>query len=313
METIKAKRTGEITLQEQTSNSRSVYKEVLVDFEVKGKKATMIIKDGWDEPKLVNWHFITGDHLIDSTAKIMPDFSAFCVLDYEVDISEILSDAKEFFNALKEEEKKKIEEKRKIERAKEYDTNYFVTALKPALETKGHTVKIHPATKEEYINSCFNISLIIGDNNLFIEKDYRGWLQVNNNKYGDSRIVKTTRSTRLEKWISLIEETIEADKYRIKTMKEEAKRLAGTKERLENVLGIEVMEKSEYHSSYNHRGQGYYTPYFCKKSEREYKEIKFVESSTTIDGVSVKGFVMSNLPIITDMEKLKKIYDLLVS
>jgi len=67
-------------------SKRSSYKHVAVDFEVRGKKATMIIKDGWNEPELLEWRFITGDHLIDSTAKIMTDFSAFSVLDYEMEL-----------------------------------------------------------------------------------------------------------------------------------------------------------------------------------------------------------------------------------
>ena len=70
METIKAKRTGEITLQESNSKHGYGYKTAMVDFTVNGKKATMVIRDGWKNSELLNWHFITGDQLIDSTAKI---------------------------------------------------------------------------------------------------------------------------------------------------------------------------------------------------------------------------------------------------
>ena len=310
METIKAKKTSEMMLVE---SKRSSYKHVAVDFEVRGKKATMIIKDGWNEPELLEWHFITGDHLIDSTAKIMTDFSAFSVLDYEVDISQILTDAKTFFEALKEEEKKKKEEEAKIERGKTYDSHPYIITLKPALEAKGHTVTIHPPTKKEYVDSCSDIRLVV-DNDFVVQRDWHNWFEVRNRKVGQGSVNKTTRSTKVDKWVALVEDVIETDKYRVAAAKEKAKKLAGTKEKLEAVLGIEISEKSEYHSSYNRRGPGYTTPYFCKKTDNEYNVgIKFVESSVTVDKERVNGFVLSNLPVITDMEKLKKIYELLTN
>jgi hypothetical protein len=307
METIKAKKTSEMSLVEAKG-----YRQVAVDFEVKNKKATMIIKDGWHGPELLEWHFITGDHLIDSTAKIMKDFSAFNLLDYEVDITELIMEAGVFFDALKEAEKKKKEEEAKVKRGEVYDSHPYIVALKPALEAKGHVVTIHLATKQEYVSSCFDISLIV-DGDFFVQKDRHNWFEVSNRKYGEDKISRTTKSTKLGRWISVIEEVIESDRYRVERKNEEAKKKASAKEKLEATLGIEIEERSEWHSRHDRKGSGYATPYFCKKTDNAYDVgIKFVERSVTIDKESVNGFVLRNLPIITDMDKLKKIYELLV-
>lgn len=307
METIKARRTSEMSLVETKG-----YRQVAVDFEVKNKKATMIIKDGWHGPELLEWRFITGDHLIDSTAKIMKDFSAFNLLDYEVDITELIMEARVFLDALKEAEKKKKEEEAKVKRGEVYDSHPYIVALKPALEAKGHVVTIHLSTKQEYVNSCFDISLIV-DGDVFVQRDWHNWFEVSNRKYGDDKISRTTKSTKLEKWISVVEEVIDSNRYRVERKKEEDKKKASVKEKLETILGIEIEERSEWRSRYDRKGSGYPTPYFCKKTDNTYDVgIKFIESKKTVGTESVNGFVLRNLPIVTDMDKLKKIYELLV-
>lgn len=311
METIKAKRTSEFGPVEK--KDRSGYYTTAVDFEIRGKKAAMEIIDGYENPTIVNWHFITGDHLIDATSKRMSDFSVFEVLDIEANADAILAEAKALFAAEKEKAKEAEYARIKAEREVAYGKDLYITLLKPALEAKGHKVDV-AVTKEEFVENQFKKITLLVNGSIDVGHDWHGWVEVTNRKNGDDRVSKTTKSTKVDKWMALVEDVIETDKYRVEALKEKAKKLATAKEKLEAVLGIEISKKSEYHSSYNRRGPGYTTPYFCKKTDNEYNVgIKFVESSVTVDKERVNGFVLSNLPVITDMEKLKKIYELLTN
>jgi len=328
--TIAVKRIGEFSVIENP-NKRSGYKMVKTGCTINGKNAEMVIEEQYKstyEPKptdkaakMTSWKFISGDTVVDATAKVFTDFLTFTeITGMEVDINDILFDAENLFADLKKKEEEEKKAKEKIARAKAYDENYFITKLKPALEAKGHDVIVN-ITKEDFVtNSYRDVTLTVG-NGISVGRDHHGWLQVRNGKgHCDTGAEKSTKSGKLDKHIETIEWVINADKQRTARKKEELKALAGVKENLESILGIKMVEKKEYHSRPNGprgRSEGYETSYFV---DAKYKDtysdgLRFVESnvSQVVDGktVYVKGFAVTHLPTITDPAKLKKIYDLL--
>lgn len=322
MNATTVKRTGEFKLLVKDEKSRrSSYPEATVEVEIYGKNAEMTFQEGWETVKLMEWHFVTGDAVIDSAAKIQTDFAAFDLLDITVDITEITNEAKAFFEALKVEKKAKEEEQAKINRGKGYDQSFFLNELKPALEAKGYTNVYASISREDYVNGKGDLDLIIktDDRKFRIDYDYHHWVRVSNGVYDQNqRVDRSTRSSKLPKILEMIGDAIESDKNIAKRIQEKITNLRGAKETLENALGIKMACKKEYHS-YNNYGRGnrggYETEYFVDEALKdEYSGVmKFTESSKTVDGKSVRGFQISNLPTITDMAKLKQIYELLIS
>lgn len=320
MNTTTAKRTGEFKLVVKDEKARrSSYPEVTVEAEIYGKKAEMTFQEGWDTVKMMEWHFVTGDAVIDSAAKIQTDFAAFDLLDITVDITEIIEEAKAFFAALKAEKKVKEEELKKVERAKAYDQNFFLNVLRPALKDKGYDVS-PSITKEDFVNGKGDIYLLLKTDarNFRVDYDYHGWVRVFNGAYEqDQRVDRTTRSTKLPKILETIDDAIASDKNITKRIKEKMESLKGAKETLESALGIEVVCKKEWHSNnaYGSRDRGgYETQYFIDEKLKDgYGVMRFEEGSKTVDGKSVRGFRITNMPTITDMAKLKQIYELLIS
>lgn len=316
MKTIVAKRTGEFKLK-----ATSCYKRVTVNFEIDGKNAEMEIVESFKDARLVDWHFVTGDAIIDSIAKIQSDFSAFEFLDIKVNIDEIIAEATSFFSSLKEEENAKKEELAKIERAEYYDSNFFFDELKPILEAKGYSAT-PSITKEDFVNCKGKIKLIVNVNKVDFHVYYNsnGYVEVSNMKTfdQDQRVTRSTRSSKLQKILELIEDVIETDKHIVEQIKRKNENMRNAKQTLEATLGIKVVCKKEWHSN-NYSGRnkdGYYTEHYIDAKFEEsgyYNCMRFEESSKSIDGKTVKGFKISQLPVITDMTKLKQIYELLTS
>jgi len=280
------------------------------------------IQEDWDSAKLIDWHFVTGDAVIDSAAKIQKDFSAFEMLDITVDATEIILEAKSFFESLKALKMANDAELAKIERAKSYDSNFFLKELMPALKAMNFNVS-SSITKEDFVNNKGSIELVIKTDvaDFHIYHDYNGYVEVSNFKTfdQDQRVTRKTRSSKLNKILEIILDAIETDKNVTKRIKEKMTDLRDAKQTLESALGIEVICKKEYHSNSNYCGRskgGYETEYFIDakfKDGGDYSCMKFEESSKRIDDKNVKGFRISRLPVITDMAKLKQIYELLSS
>lgn len=305
-----AKRTGEIVIIE--TNKRSGYKTVMVPFEINGKKAEMTLEEKYKSSyeandravKMISWKFITGDKIVDSAAKIQTDFAMFDIFDITVDINDILFDVENLFESLKAKEKEEKEAQAKISRAKAYDKNFLLNIIKPALEEKGHEVT--SITKEEYMNG-HEISLTI-DGHIMAGYDFSGYLIAANSSYGNDRIEKKTKSSKKEKIISVIEEAVSAEDHRRKRIQKEKESLANAKEKLESILGIKMVEKKEWHSHPSGprgRSEGYETSYFvdAKRKDSYSDGPRFM--------VYDAGFRITQMPMITDPAKLKKIYDLL--
>lgn len=315
MEKTIVKKTGEFKVVK-----KGPYAQISVNCEIYNKKAEMIFQDAWNHENVgtLNWKFITGDDVIDSQTKIQKDFEMFKLLDIEVDNMEIIDEARKFFVELEEKIKAKEKEEAKIKRAEHYDSCFFTRQLKPTLEEKGYSVSLS-RTKEDYVENGYSFELFVEteDSKFIIGHDFKDNIEIRNTKNLEDRkrIIKTTRSEKVEKVIKILEEVIKEEKNIIELIKEKNKKLKGAKQTLESTLGIEVECKKEWHSSsYNRRGEGYYTEHFIDKKYSEngyYSGIRFTESSKTVNGKTVKGFSISHLPIITDMEKLKKIYELL--
>lgn len=322
--TMAAKRTGEIVVIENP-NKRSGYKMVTVPFEINGKKAEMILEEKYKssfEPndravKMISWKFVTGDKIIDTAAKIQTDFAMFDIFDIIVDINDIMFDVENLFATLKAKEAEEREAQSKIARAKAYDKDVLLNVIKPALEEKGHDV-VSNVTKEEYLKG-HDISLTVG-RYINVSYNFLGYFIADNGSYGSNRVEKKTKSFKKEKIISIVEDAVSAENYRIKRVKEEKKSLTDSKQTLEKILGINIVEKKEWHSRPSGprgRSEGYETSYFVNAKYKDtYSDgIRFTEAnvSNVIDGKTVytKGFNITHLPTIVDPVKLKKIYDLL--
>ena len=324
--TITVKRIGEFNVIENP-NKRSGYKMVTVGCTINGKKAEMIIEEQYKynptdkAAKMKSWKFISGDVVVDATAKVFTDFLTFTeITGMEVDINDILFDAENLFAEMKKKEEEEKARRRVSERKTAYDRDYFRVTLKKELEEKGYKV-VENTTREEYVGNNRDMTLTV-NGTILVGRDYHGWVEVRNNKgtYEKEGVQKTSRSSKTEKIVELVVWAVEADKVRTNRKKEELKALAEAKENLESILGIAMVEKKEYHSVNNGprgRSTGYETSYFV---DAKYKDtysdgIRFVESNVQrmVDGkaVYVKGFSIKNMPCITDAAKLKKIYDLL--
>ena len=321
MEKTIVKRTGEFRVIEET-NKRFSYAQITANCEIYNKKAEMTFKDAWDHENVgtLNWRFITGDEVVDSQAKVQTDFEIFKVLDIEVDNMEIIAEAKLFFKQLEDERKIAEAKEAKVKRAHEYDNNIFLKQLMPALEARDYKVS-SSIKREDFINNNGSIKLLVEtDNSEFtIDYDYHGWIEITGCKNVDDgrRVTKITKSKKIEKMIETLEDAIKWEKALVKSAKEKMKNIKDAKQTLEAALGIEVEAKKEWHSRGNsgRRSDGYYTEHFIDKKYSEngyYGCLRFTESSKTVNGETVKGFTISYLPVITDMKKLKQIYDLLI-
>lgn len=293
---------------------------VVVDASINGKTVQMIIQEKYKFNKedrgaeMKSWRFITGDPIIDGSAKVMDDFSAYDILDFTVDINDILTDAENFFSELKKKEEEEKKEKRRIERDKEYDINVFISVIKPALEEKGRVVAY--TTKEQYLDG-HEIKLVVNGMITVSRDTFSSNIIAHNGKYGNDRIEKKTKSVKKEKIMAMIEEAINAEIYRNESILEKNNKALDTKKELENILGVKMVEKREYQSIPGKPNQGREIEYFVEaKYEKTYADgLRIMARDTTkmVDGkpVYLKGFSLTNLPCITDPQKLKAIWDIL--
>jgi len=322
---IAVKRIGEIRFGENP-NGKSGYKMITIPVEIKGKKAEITFEEKYKSSygsgddrsaKMTGWHFTTGDPTVDVTMKIQTDFAAYDLLDITIDINDLLTEAENIFEGEKKKEQIKKAEQAKIDRAIAYDTNDLINIIKPALEGKGHVVTVS-VTKEDFVEKEHSISIMV-DAGISVGRDYSGRIEVSNNAYGDNKITKSTRSEKISKIVETVEWVIDVNKARAAQKKEKQAQTAGAKGQLEKALGISIVEKKEYHSgsSNGYRGRGnspgYETSYFVKAELKESNGdgIRFEESSVRIGSENVKGFRIKNLPIITDMVRLKAVFELL--
>lgn len=297
METIVAIRTGEFEVVPRTSKYGNEFFKVA--FEINGKKAAMTIREHYGpEAKMESWYFATGDPVIDGTATRQTDFSAFKLVDVDVDISGILADATEFFKKKKEE--KEIEERRlrKVKRAKDYDESFFINVLKPALEAKGYSVGV-PISKEDFVNNSYSDITLSVDGKVVVGYDFHGWFEARSfDREYDLRINKTTKSRKVEKIVSTIEDVFSTRKYKIAEILKTTERNKTTKETLEGLLGVPILEKTEWHRHpWNRNAPGHETTYFTD------------ENSTMLFVPSGKTFQM-RLSRILPLDKVKRIYEI---
>jgi len=315
MEKTIVKRTGEFIRIIEQSNKRFAYDRIMVNCEIYNKKAEMIFQDSYNHENvgIHSWRFITGDEVVDSQTKVHENFEMFKMLDIEVDNMGIIAEAKQFFIEL--------EEKARLSRAKYYDDNLFLKQLAPAIEAKGY--KVSPTmTRDEYINKSYgDIELLVetDDSEFIVGHEYHGWVRAIGTKNVDDgkRVEKTTKSKKIDKMVETLEDAIKQEQNLIKLAKEKTTKLQNVKQILEDALGIEVELKKEWHTGYGSfrkASQGYYTEHFIDKKYSDngyYSCLRFTESTKTVNGKRVRGFTISHLPTITDMKKLKQIYDLL--
>lgn len=301
----------EKTMIERTSEFMENGKyDILADVILYGKKAVMKFRKRYDGyPEIKEWNFITGDAIIDSTAKIHHDFTIFDELDIKIDTSNIIDEAKNFFDELKIKNDKEKAEVLKIKLAEEYDNDFFLNELKPELESKGYIVKAS-LTKQEYIDTngrSINLIVTADKKDFTIHKDWRGWIEVRNNvidyKYS---IKKTTRSRKINKIIEALKETITSDKAMWQRIGAKNKNSKDAKQTLESILGVSVKSEKEWHSYGNGKmGSGYETEYFVEEG----KSLRFSVSKATDENEETK-FYVTHLGAM-NAEKLKKLYDLL--
>ena len=318
--TIEVKRTSDFNLIE--SNKRSGYKTVTVAVDINGKKGEMVFEESWKfndgdkGAKMTSWHFTTGDATIDATMKVQTDFSAYDIVDITISIEGIITEAENFFSDLKQKEKDKKDEEQKRARAASYDASALINAVKPALEAKGHVVTVS-TTKEQYMEGR-DIGLMVGAG-ISVGYNYDGHLRAHNGLYGNDQVEGKTKSAKIEKIVATIVGVIDGNAYRIKEAKEKKEKLAGAKEKLESILGFEMVEMKEYHSgnSYGSRkgnSPGYETSYFVAKDKtKKASGLRFTENSRYVDAgkASIKGFSVTMIPMFTDDAKLRKMVDLL--
>jgi hypothetical protein len=304
MKKFTAKRVGEFEIE---TNKRG-YTKIKVEVAIEETELIVVLKEEYDGTiKMTN--FISKSSGDNSPMQF--DFSAYSAIGIEIDISGIIAEATEALAVKRAEEKIKRDEAKKLERAKEYDSNRLLRELKPALEEKGYQVVADP-DKEKYVETGYSISLKInGKYNAGF--DFRDYFQVSNGLYGLDQIEKSTKSMKISKMIEIVEDVITRDDNRTRREKEEREDLDDAKAVLESVLGIEVVEKEEGHRVYGKSNSYYYTKFFQKKDDKYYDSIKFVKGCANVNGKPVDGFKLENLPLITDMEKLKKVYELLTT
>lgn len=324
-QTIAAKRTGDFTLLENKMRGSS-YKMVTTNFAIDKKVAEMTITEQYKSTidknarsaKMVNWRFITGDPLVDAQMKVNTDFSAYGLIDIEIDINDIIFDAENFFEDLKEKEKIAEAEAVKVERAKAYDNSFFLTTLKPALEEKGHTVTCD-TTKEEYVEStwCPEITLLV-DGYIKVDHNYRGQVRADNGKRNNERVTKETKASKISKLIEMIEWVISSDKAAMERLQKDKKAKKSFKDKLEMLIGEEVIEKSQWHNTVScgrnaHRA-GYTTTYYQIKDTNKLAScLTFSESSFWNGKEHVNTISIGNLPSFHEgnAEKLKRIIDII--
>lgn len=264
--TMAAKRTSSL-IRVENPNKKSGYKMVTVAFTINGKAAEMTITEQYKSSytpnergaKMIDWHFVTGDKMIDDTAKRFTDFSAFDIVDIEVDINDILFDAENFFEELKAKEKEEADLKQKKEREIFYDNCFLIT------------VRIG-CTKEEFVADSYrSMALVIDDLTLSDDKYGKaGWV-VSNGRYGNDKIEERTRSNKTEKVVGIVVEALRVKKMREEEKAKEAAKKNDAKARLEAWLGEPVIQKDEK--------KGYYADAYRHKDYREAIYTHFVRAS----------------------------------
>ena len=280
--------------------------------EIFGKKAEMIFREGWQTVDVKEWKFITGDKATDAIAKRQFDFDAFTILDIAVDTEEIIREAANWFSYAAEKRKVEQEHKEKNDRAKIYENHFLLNVVKPELIGEKMEVGVS-ISKEDFINGKGSISLVI-NGSFAIREEFNNQLLISNLRIHPDGIRKTTRAKNIKTIIKIVKEVMTADKYLMESKRKKIENLKGAKENLEAALGIEMACKKQWHSGNTYgrvrnSNNGYETEYFVDaKYKDEYSGgIRFVEGHKE----NVKGFTIQNIPVITDMEKLKKIYELL--
>jgi hypothetical protein len=223
-------------------------------------------------------------------------------------VEEIRQEMVEAIEEFRKQEKVEEEKLARIKRAEGYDKNFLINSVLPLLKAEGYNIKIS-CTKEEYINKDSDIYLVWND--FVIDHDWNGKLRIRNTKHYDSE--KTTSATKPQSIVKIFKEVVAGVENKIKYEAEEKKKKNSQRETLENILGVPVEEKKDWHaySSY-HRGRerGCEITYFIVKGN---DSLRFFSGSVRIDNKYINGFQINGLPTVADPIKLKKLYELIIS
>lgn len=269
--TMAAKRVGGFVLVEQ--QRKGGYKQATVEFTINDKKAEMVVEEKYksqSDPadrsaRMVKWHFVTGDKLVDSTAKIMSDFKMFEeVLDIIVDINDIIFDAENYFEALKAAEKAEADAKALAKREMFYDGHLLLKVIKPELEARGYKVELK-WTKEQFLENTFrDMALVIeGAFDLHYADQYgkHGWVCVYVTDNPKDKVEVITKSNKTEKIVDVVVTAIRRKKNDDEMKAAARKAKENTKERLEAWLGEPVVQKSEEKGYWTGGRSGSYQSY----------------------------------------------------